>query len=101
MREEGIDLSNARPRKLTAELPRKPPIAQHRLRQTDRDLVTFETKDTRTKRIVETRYATADFLAALAHHILDRYSHNARYFGLLAPRSKAAHAWSEAGANLF
>jgi hypothetical protein len=43
MREEGIDLSNARPRKLTAELPRKPPIAQHRLRQTDRDLVTFET----------------------------------------------------------
>jgi hypothetical protein len=64
-------------------------------------LVTFETKDTRTKRIVETRYATADFLAALAHHIPDRYSHNVRYFGLLAPRSKAARAWSEAGANLF
>jgi Putative transposase len=50
--------------------------------------VSFETKDTRTKRLIETQYATSDFLAALADHIADRYRHNVRYFGVLAPRSK-------------
>ena len=38
--------------------------------------------------MVITRYTTADFLAALADHVPDRYRHNIRYFGLLSPRSK-------------
>jgi hypothetical protein len=37
---------------------------------------------------VETTYTPADFLAALADHVPDRYRHNVRYFGLLAPRLK-------------
>ena len=46
------------------------------------------TKDTRTKRMVETTYTPAEFLTTLADHIPDRYRHNIRYFGLLAPRVK-------------
>ena len=47
------------------------------------------TKDTRTKRTVETTYTPAEFLATLADHVPDRYRHNVRYFGLLAPRAKS------------
>ena len=32
---------------------------------------------------------TADFVATLADHVPDRYRHAIRYFGLLAPRTKA------------
>jgi hypothetical protein len=68
---------------------RRPPIAQHRLRVIDRQEIRFVTKDTRTKRTVETTYTPADFVAALADHVPDRYLHNVRYFGLLAPRVKS------------
>ena len=47
------------------------------------------TKDTRSKRTVETTYTPAEFLSTLAHHVPDRYRHNVRYFGLLAPRVKS------------
>ena len=67
---------------------RRPPIAQHRFRQIDRQGIRFMTKDTRTKRMVETTYTPAEFLATLADHIPGRYRHNIRYFGLLAPRVK-------------
>ena len=49
----------------------------------------FVTKDTRTKRTVETTYTPAEFLATLADHVPDRYRHNVRCFGLLAPRVKS------------
>ena len=67
---------------------RRPPIAQHRIRKIDREEIRFVTKDTKTKRLVETAYAPAAFIAALADHVADRYRHNIRYFGLLAPRVK-------------
>jgi hypothetical protein len=67
---------------------RRPPIAQHRFRHVDRQAVRFVTKDTRTKRVLKTEYGTAEFLDTLAAHIPDRYKHNIRYFGLLAPRVK-------------
>ena len=67
---------------------RRPPIAQHRFQHIDRHQIRFLTKDTRTKQMVITHYTTADFLAALADHVPDRYRHNIRYFGLLSPRSK-------------
>ena len=68
---------------------RRPPIAQHRLRGIGRQEIRFVTKDTRTKWTVETTYTPADFVAALADHVPDRYLHNVRYFGLLAPRLKS------------
>jgi len=67
---------------------RKPPIAQHRFRHADRESVRFETKDTRTKQLVETAYRTTESLERLADHLPDSYRHNVRYFDLLAPRSK-------------
>ena len=45
---------------------RRPPIAQHRFRTITRQEVRFMTKDTRTKRTVETTYTPAEFLATLA-----------------------------------
>ncbi|MBI3784822.1 MAG: transposase [Deltaproteobacteria bacterium] len=68
---------------------RRPPIAQHRFRTIGCQEISFVTKDTRTKRRVETTFTPADFLAALADHVPDRYRHNVRYFGLLAPRAKS------------
>ena len=68
---------------------RRPPIAQNRFRKIGRQEIRFVTKDTRTKQMVMTRYTTADFLATLADHVPDRYRHNIRHFGLLAPRTKA------------
>ena len=67
---------------------RRPPIAEHRFRTIGRQAICFVTKDTRTKRVVETTYTPAAFLATLADHIPDRYRHGIRYFGLLAPRVK-------------
>lgn len=67
---------------------RHPPIAQHRFVEvTDRD-VEFLRKDLKLKRQVLTRYSIEDFVASLAEHVLDRYRHGMRYFGLLAPRRK-------------
>ena len=67
---------------------RRPPIAQHRFRAISRQEIRFVTRDTRTKRAVETTFTPAEFLTTLADHIPDRYRHNIRYFGLLAPRVK-------------
>ena len=45
-------------------------------------------KDTKTKTLQETRCTPAEFVAMLSPHVLDRYQHSMRYFGLLAPRKK-------------
>ena len=52
---------------------RRPPIAQHRFRAISRQEIRFVTKDTRTKRTVETACTPAEFLATLADHVPDRY----------------------------
>jgi hypothetical protein len=67
---------------------RRPPIAQHRFRTVSRQEIRFVTKDTRRGQTLETVYTPAAFLATLADHVPDRYRHNIRYFGLLAPRVK-------------
>ncbi len=69
---------------------RRPPIAQRRLQHIDHQEVRFLTKDKKAKKWVMTRYTMADFIATLADHVPDRYRHNIRYFGLLAPRTKAS-----------
>ena len=72
-----------------ARYVRRPPIAQRRLlKVTDRE-VEFLTKEGRTKRLVKIRYSLEEFIAALAVHVLDRYRHAIRYFGLLAPGAKS------------
>ena len=87
-----IDIGRGRSKKqvlgYAGRYARRPPIAQHRFRKIDGQEIRFVTKDTRTKQIVETTYTPGKFLAVLADHILDRYRHNIRYFGLLAHRVK-------------
>ena len=82
-----VDLEG-RSRGYAGRYARRPPIAQHRFRTISRQEIRFVTKDTRMKRTVETTYTPAEFLATLADHVPDRYRHNVRYFGLLAPRVK-------------
>jgi hypothetical protein len=52
--------------------------------------VVYQSKDTRTKSLQETHCTPTEFIALLSPHVLDRYRHSMRYFGLLAPRSKRA-----------
>jgi Putative transposase len=52
------------------------------------DEVVYMAKDTKTKALQETRCTPAEFVAMLSPHVLDRYQHSMRYFGLLAPRKK-------------
>ncbi len=68
---------------------RRPPIAQYRfVKITDRE-VRFWTKDKIQKRRVNISFTPEEFVATLAEHVPDRYRHAIRYFGLLAPGSKA------------
>jgi hypothetical protein len=67
---------------------RRLPISQKRILQVTEQEVVYQSKDTRTKSLVEVRCAPAEFVALLSPHILDRYRHSMRYFGLLAPRTK-------------
>jgi hypothetical protein len=51
--------------------------------------VVYQSKDTRTKAPLEARRTPAEFVAILSQHVLDRYQHSMRHFGLLAPRTKS------------
>ena len=67
---------------------RRPPIAQYRFTKiTDRDR--FWTKDKIQKRRGNISCTPEEFVATLGEHVPDRYRHGIRYFGLLAPGSKA------------
>ena len=68
---------------------RRPPIAEHRFVSITDQEVQFLTKDLKQKRVVTTRYSLLEFVAILTEHVPDHYRHGIRYFGLLAPRSKA------------
>jgi hypothetical protein len=73
---------------------RRLPISQRRiLHVTDQEVVyqykdTQQSKETRMKIVREARYTPSEFVAMLSQHVLDRYQHSMRYFGLLAPRAK-------------
>jgi hypothetical protein len=67
---------------------RRLPISQKNILEVSEQEVVYRAKDTRRKTYVEVRSTLAEFVAILAQHILDRYKHSMRYFGLLAPRTK-------------
>lgn len=68
---------------------RRPPIVQRRFKRLDDDRVTYEAKDTRNHRLTPVTHTNQEFLNLLLPHVVDRYRNSMRYFGLLAPRSKA------------
>lgn len=68
---------------------RRPPVAQHRFRKVTKEQIHFATKDSKLKREVLTVRTIDDFVKALADQVPDHYRHSVRYFGLLAPRTKA------------
>ena len=67
---------------------RRLPIAQKRILHVTREEVWYQAKDTRAKIFVKRRCTPAEFVALLSQHVLNRYEHSVRYFGLLAPRAK-------------
>ncbi len=67
---------------------RRLPISQRRILQVTEQEVVYQSKDTRTKTLVEARCTPAEFVALLSQHVHDRYRHSMRYFGLLAPRTR-------------
>jgi hypothetical protein len=67
---------------------RRLPIAQNRILKVTEDEVVYLAKDTRMKALGERRSTPAEFVALLSPHVLDRFQHSMRYFGLLAPRTK-------------
>ncbi len=68
---------------------RRPPVAQHRFSRITADVISFRTKDLKLKREVLTEHSPEEFIRLLAEHVPDLYRHTTRYFGLLAPRSRA------------
>jgi hypothetical protein len=69
-----------------ARYVRRPPIAQRRFIRVDNDGVEFIAKQRKKPTIIH--YPARQFVERLAEHVPDRYRHNIRYFGLLAPRAK-------------
>ena len=68
---------------------RRPPLAEYRFHHVGDDEIVFRTHDHRLKREVLTSYSPPEFIRALAQQVPERYRHSVRYFGLLAPRTKA------------
>ena len=68
---------------------RRLPVAQRRILSVSAEEVVYESKVTRTKTHAVESCTPAEFVEKLAQHIPDRYRNSMRYFGLLAPRTKA------------
>jgi hypothetical protein len=66
---------------------RRPPIAQRRITNITEQGVTFWTRDKKLRRRVEVQCSLQEFIDRWARHILERYQHAVRSFGLFAPRA--------------
>lgn len=69
---------------------RRLPITQNRFKEISATELYYQGKDSRQKLPLTMRFSIQEFIAVLAEHVPDRYSHSIRYFGLLAPRSPAS-----------
>ena len=67
---------------------RRLPISQKRILCVAPKKVVYQSKETRTKTLLERSCAPAEFVALLSQHVPDRYRHSMRYVGLMAPRTK-------------
>ena len=73
---------------------RRLPISQRRILQVTEQEVVIQYKDTRQSKearmkvLLEAHCTPVEFVALLSQHVLDRYQHSIRYFGLQAPRTK-------------
>ena len=66
---------------------RRPVIAQRRITHIDEQTVQFWAKDKRSGEMVQIRRTLEEFIDLWSQHILKRYKHAVRYFGLFAPRA--------------
>ena len=66
---------------------RRPVIAQRRITHIDEQTVQFWAKDKRSGEIVHILRTLKEFIDLWSQHILKRYKHAVRYFGLFAPRT--------------
>jgi hypothetical protein len=69
---------------------RRPPVAQHRLMRVTDYEVEYLAKDTRNNnQLVRVRHSNEEFVSILKEQVPAPGRHAMRYFGLLAPRSRA------------
>jgi len=73
--------------KYAGRYTRRPPIAEHRITQITERTVRFWYKDKKLHREVDVQCSKEEFVERWAQHILDRYKHSVRGFGLFAPRT--------------
>jgi len=66
---------------------RRPPIAQRRIIRIDEQNVVFWFKDKKLRRHVAIQCSLEDFIDLWSQHVLERYQHAVRNFGLFAPRA--------------
>jgi hypothetical protein len=66
---------------------RRPVIAQGRITDLDEQTVQFSAKDKYSGKLIQIRCSLENLIDLWAQHILKRYKHAVRYFGLFAPRS--------------
>jgi hypothetical protein len=72
-----------------ARYVRRPPIASWRLLRVRNGEVIYLEKHTKLKRMVRVKRSLIEFVRLLVQHVPQKYRHSVRYFGLLAPRTKA------------
>jgi Putative transposase/Transposase zinc-binding domain len=73
--------------KYAGRYTRRPPIAEHRITLITDRTVTFWYKDKKLHRKVEVQCSKEEFVERWAQHIVERYKHSVRSFGLFAPRA--------------
>ena len=73
--------------KYAGRYTRRPPIAEHRITLITDQTVTFWYKDKKLHRKVEVQCSKEEFVERWAQHIVERYEHSVRSFGLFAPRA--------------
>jgi hypothetical protein len=66
---------------------RRPPIAQRRITYIGKRTVQFWAKDKMSGKIISIHCSLEEFIDRWRQHILIRYRHAVRYFGLFAPRA--------------
>src|ERR1051326_7035682 len=66
---------------------RRPVIAQSRITDLDEQTVQFSAKDKYSGKLIQIRCSLENLIDLWTQHILKRYRHAVRYFGLFAPRA--------------